>query len=246
MYTDPLFSVADRVVVVTGAARGNGRAIAQGFSERGAVVYGVDIDFVGSDAPSSQCVLCDVCDEASRVGLFDRLRDEVGRLDVLVNNAGVSLDAADPYALEPLTQTFEVNTVAPLRLARMAVNLMTGGKGAIINITSLGAELGFPENPSYQASKAALRQLTRAMAVDFVDRDVRVNNVCPGYLRTRMTKASFGDPVLKSARDNRMILGRWGEPADLVGACVFLASDAASYITGTDVHVDGGWTGKGL
>ena len=118
--------------------------------------------------------------------------------------------------------------------------------GSIINITSLGAELGFPGNPSYVASKGGLKQLGKAMAVDLAQYNIRVNNVCPGYFKTDMTRKSYNDPHLREARNKRIMLGRWGNPSDLVGPCIFLASEAASYITGIDLLVDGGWVAKGL
>ena len=119
-------------------------------------------------------------------------------------------------------------------------------KGSIINITSLGAEMGFEKNPSYQVSKAGLKQLSKALACDWGHKNIRVNNICPGYFKTSMTIKSFKNKTLKSKRDARMILKKWGTPGDLVGPCIFLASDASSYITGADITVDGGWLAKGL
>jgi NAD(P)-dependent dehydrogenase (short-subunit alcohol dehydrogenase family) len=114
--------------------------------------------------------------------------------------------------------------------------------GAIVNITSLGAELGFAGNPSYQISKAGLRQMTKALAKDWGAFGIRVNNLCPGYIQTSMTQKSFDDPILHAARKNKTVLGRWGKSEDLVGPAIFLLSEASSYITGTDLYVDGGWT----
>jgi NAD(P)-dependent dehydrogenase (short-subunit alcohol dehydrogenase family) len=121
-----------------------------------------------------------------------------------------------------------------------------GSGGSIVNVTSLGAHLGFPDNPTYQASKAALGQLTRAMAVDFGGWGVRVNSVCPGYVATAMTRASYDDAEANRARAARTILGRWAQPEDLVGPCQFLLSDASAYVTGIELPVDGGWLAKGL
>jgi NAD(P)-dependent dehydrogenase (short-subunit alcohol dehydrogenase family) len=118
--------------------------------------------------------------------------------------------------------------------------------GSVINVTSLGSELAFPGNPSYQVSKAALRQLSKALSIDFGKYGIRINNVCPGYILTSMTEKSYGNKKLREERSRRMILNRWGKPEDLVGPCIFLASKASSYMTGTDVYVDGGWLAKGL
>ena len=156
--------------------------------------------------------------------------EDGGRIDGLVNNAGISLQASDRYDRDDFVQTLSVNTLAPFRLGWLAAQAMKppGGRGgSIVNVTSLGAHRGFPGNPSYQASKAALRQLTRAMAVDFGDFGVRVNSLCPGYIVTAMTSASHDDPEANEARAERTILGRWGQPDDLVGPCQFLLSDAS-------------------
>jgi NAD(P)-dependent dehydrogenase (short-subunit alcohol dehydrogenase family) len=141
-----------------------------------------------------------------------------------------------------------VNLHAAFQLATMAARVMKKQPqgGVIINITSLGAMLGFPNNPAYVASKGGLRQLTKAMAYDLSRYNIRVNNICPGYMRTDMTRKSYQDQEIKAERDRRIMLGRWGKPEDLVGPCIFLASEASSYITGIDLPVDGGWLAKGL
>ena len=116
--------------------------------------------------------------------------------------------------------------------------------GSIINITSLNSELGFPNNPAYVSTKGALKQLTKSLAVDLGIYDIRVNNVGPGYIKTNMTKMGWKNN--RKQIEDRTILGRWGEPDDLVGTIIFLLSPAASYITGQDIYVDGGYLAKGL
>ena len=140
-----------------------------------------------------------------------------------------------------------MNLIAAYNLSNKVCKIMSKRKkGSIINITSLAAERGFIGNPSYQVSKAGLKQLTKALACDWGQKNIRINNVCPGYIKTPMTMRSFKNSNLKKKRDTRMILKRWGEPKDLVGPCIFLASDSSSYITGSDIFVDGGWLAKGL
>ena len=116
--------------------------------------------------------------------------------------------------------------------------------GSIINITSLNSELGFPNNPAYVAMKGGLKQLTKSLAVDLGKYNIRVNNVGPGYIKTNMTKQGWKNN--RKEIEDRTILGRWGEPKDLVGTMVFLLSSASSYITGQDIYVDGGYLTKGL
>ena len=114
-------------------------------------------------------------------------------------------------------------------------------KGSIINITSINAELGFPRSPAYNASKGGLKMLGKAFAKDWSKYGIRVNNVGPGYFRTDMTSKRFKNKKYRSERENQTLLGRWGEPDDLIGPCIFLVSDASRYITGQDLYVDGGW-----
>jgi 2-dehydro-3-deoxy-D-gluconate 5-dehydrogenase len=243
-----LFTVEGRVVIVTGAGRGNGAAIAAGLARAGARVYGLDIRYHSTDY-SYQTEICDVTDDSSLERIVDGVVREHGRIDGLVNNAGISLPPMGCYSRSNFLETLSINTLAPLRLGWMVAQTMKlpeGCGGSIVNVTSLGAHLGFPDNPAYQASKAALRQITRAMAVDFGKLGVRVNNICPGYMVTAMSSASYNDPETNEARSSRMILNRWGQSADLVGPCQFLLSDASKYITGIDLPVDGGWLAKGL
>jgi NAD(P)-dependent dehydrogenase (short-subunit alcohol dehydrogenase family) len=245
-----LFSVAELVVVVTGAARGNGRAIAEGFLSAGARVVAVDRLELEFDDDCSGRLLClrrDLVDPHACEDVLEQTAAHFGGIDCLINNAGISLSGTDPYSEDMRTSTFQINLDIAWRLSVGAAKRMAAAQGgAIINITSLGAVQGFPQNPSYQASKAALRQLSKAMARDFGGADVRVNNLCPGYIRTSMTQKSYEDPHLHEERLSHMMLGRWGEAKDLVGPCLFLASPAAAYITGIDLPVDGGWLAKGL
>lgn len=243
-----LFSVSGRVIVVTGAGGGIGAAVAAGLAQSGAHVYGLDLRYDSSDRPYRAAV-CDVTDERAFADTLEGIVREHDRLDGLVNAAGISVLPGDAYGRERFLETMSVNTLAPLRLGWMAAQCMKrprGRGGSIVNVTSLGAHVGFPDNPAYQASKAALAQLTRAMAVDFSKWDVRVNSLCPGYVLTSMTRASYEDPEANRARSERTAIGRWARPEDLVGPCQFLLSDASAYVTGIDLPVDGGWLAKGL
>lgn len=241
-------------MIVTGAARGNGRAIAEGFVRYGSNVYFVDIldevDKVVSSLGSKKAhsVVCDITDITSLQRLINKVIEESSQIDVLVNNAGVSIQNEDPYDEEVWKRTLEVNLNAVFRLSKTVAKVMIEQNrgGVIINITSLAAEFAFPDNPSYVASKGGLRLLGKAMARDLSKFNIRVNNVSPGYMITPMTYKSYSNPVLKEERNKRIMLRRWGEPEDLVGPCIFLASDASAYITGIDLPVDGGWHAKGL
>ncbi len=124
--------------------------------------------------------------------------------------------------------------------------MKTKRSGVIVNITSLNAELAFPNNPAYISFKGALRQLSKSLALDFGKYGIRVNSVGPGYFHTSMTQKSWNSPRKKKEKEKHTMLGRWGQPKDLAGIVIFLASDSSSYITGQDIYVDGGWISKGM
>ena len=242
-----LFDVRDKRVIVTGAARGNGRAIADGFAAAGCCVFYVDRMF-SEDASSYEPVVdqttigADITDQGA---LADIVRI-VGDVDVLVNNAGITL-SKDQHGEDYWAKTIAVNLTAAFQLTELLVAAMRRrGGGSIINITSMSAHLGSAGNPAYHASKGGLSQLTKGFAAELGVDNIRVNNVCPGYIRTDMTRRSYGDVSRRDFISDRTMLGRWGEPYDLLGACLFLASDASSYITGSDIYVDGGLINKGL
>jgi NAD(P)-dependent dehydrogenase (short-subunit alcohol dehydrogenase family) len=124
--------------------------------------------------------------------------------------------------------------------------LKKAGNSSVINVTSINSVRGFPGNPGYVAAKAGLSGLTRALATDFAADGIRVNALAPGYIATAMTTTSFNDPAMHEERRRHTMLGRWGNPDDMVGAAIFLASAASAYMTGQEIFVDGGWTAKGL
>ncbi len=245
-----IFSVKNKIVVVTGTSQGNGYAIAKGFIENGAHVCGIDIkkpkDSKIIKSNKFHYVNCDLSDDKSILDAIRDIKKKYKKIDVLINNAGISKSLRDGVGqFKDWDMTHRINLRAPYFLTTNIISIMKKG-GSVINITSLGSLLGFPENPSYISSKGGLRMLTKSLAIDFGKRAVRVNNILPGYMKTSMTKGSFANKKLKEERDNRMIMERWGNSSDLVGPCIFLASNASSYITGTDIIVDGGWIAKGL
>lgn len=257
LYLDQLFSLQGKVAVVTGATRGLGQAIAEALLKAGAAVILVGsneqrlaetVDAFTGEGLSAYRFRCDLTDSKQIVELGDYVAGEHKRIDILVNNAGVTFPhELFEYPDESWRKTFQVNLEAPFQLSKRLARMMKDQDGgSIVNITSIGAELGLPDNPAYVAAKGALKQLTKSLALDLGPFAIRVNNIGPGYFRTDMTNASWNDPQLKEDRTRRTILGRWGQPDDLAGAIIFLASDASRYITGQDLYVDGGWLAKGL
>jgi len=251
-----LFSLKDKVAIVTGAAKGNGKAIAEGFLGAGAIVYFIDIlgeelkktveSMVSSNA---KYIVADVANKDNLERAVEKIYQENNRIDILVNNAGITIggEPSELYSEENWEKTYKINLKSAFLLSQMAARYMIKQKnGVIINITSLGAEQGFSNNPAYVAFKGGLKQLTKALAKDWAKYNIRVNNLCPGYIKTDMTKKSWNDLVLRKERSERIMLDRWGESADLVGPAIFLASDASRYITAGDLYVDGGWLAKGI
>ena len=248
-FLEDLFSLRARVAVVSGASRGIGLAIASGLARAGAAVVGLGTSAAPQASQEGMAYhRCDVTDAAAFVRLCDGVVSDHGHLDVYVHAAGISLQGeplADPAGT--FARTIEVNLTAAYRCFLAASERMAPSRGgSIIAITSIGGLMGFPLNPGYVASKGGLRLLTRALALDLGERRIRVNAIAPGYVRTAMTEASYQDPRRYEERLARTILKRWGAPEDLIGAAIFLASDASSYITGQEIVVDGGWTAKGL
>tara|TARA_Y100001963_G_scaffold160007_1_gene266985 strand:- start:3976 stop:4719 length:744 start_codon:yes stop_codon:yes gene_type:complete len=245
-YLENLFSLEGKVAIVTGGARGNGAAIASGLRQAGATVVAVDI--IPAVDTQTKIYFGDITQESDLKELIETTLKKHQKIDILVNNAGVSLGADQEfYPTDSWSRTMAVNLTAPFNLTKMVLpSMKENGGGSIINITSLNAELGFPDNPAYIASKGGLKQFTKSLAYDYGKYGIRANNVGPGYIHTSMTNKSWNDEELNAQRKNRTLLGRWGQSRDLIGAVIYLASDASSYVTAQDLYVDGGWLAKGL
>jgi gluconate 5-dehydrogenase len=239
------FSLAGHVAVVTGASRGIGAAIAAGLKDAGADVFGLSRS--GAAPRGITAITCDLSDDAVIEHAFGIVSAQHGQLDVLVNAAGISLPAQSVETeLARFRSTVATDLTGVYATILAAYPLMKTVGGSIINVTSINSVRGFPGNPGYVAAKAGLAGLTRALAADYAADGIRVNALAPGYVATEMTAKSFADPTMHEDRRRHTMLGRWGQPADMVGAAVFLASQASAYITGQEIFVDGGWTAKGL
>jgi NAD(P)-dependent dehydrogenase (short-subunit alcohol dehydrogenase family) len=239
------FSLEGKTAVVTGASRGIGAAIAAGLQASGAKVFGISRS--GTAPTNVTALACDLSDDAAVQHAFDHLADNGDRLDVLVNAAGISLPAsAGKSELQRFRDTLATDLTGVYATILAAYPLLKKAGGSIINVTSINSVRGFPGNPGYVAAKAGLAGLTRALAADYARDGIRVNALAPGYVATEMTAASFADPAMHEERRRHTMLGRWGNPEDMVGAAIFLASSASAYMTGQELFVDGGWTTKGL
>ena len=249
------FRLDGRVALVTGGNRGLGQACAIALAEAGA-----DIALLGRTEPSETTahvkglgrsavyLSCDLAtaDPAQLADAVHAAAGQLGRLDVLVNNAGIIRRA--PAAEVTAADWDEVMTVdldAVFHLSRAAGRVMLAqGGGRIVNIASMLSFQGGLRVPAYTAAKHAVLGLTRALANEWAARGVNVNAIAPGYMATDNTAPLREDPVRAASILERIPAGRWGEPEDLMGAVVFLASDAARYLHGTVLPVDGGWLAR--
>ncbi|HEY5853710.1 MAG TPA: SDR family oxidoreductase [Aldersonia sp.] len=238
--------LAGKAAIVTGAAGGIGSAIARALARHGVCVIGVDA------APAVETVMAEIgghglCGDltdpdfsARAIETADRL---AGRLDVLVNAAGIQLrtDAVD-IDEDGWQRLLDVNLSAAYRLTRQAVKPLAAQRGSVINIASLSADRAVPGIVPYGATKAALTQLGKGLAVELGPLGIRVNTVAPGYIETPMTAEVLNQPDFRAAKMARIPLQRFADGDDVADVVVFLASDAARYVTGVVLPVDGGYS----
>jgi 2-deoxy-D-gluconate 3-dehydrogenase len=249
------FRLDGQVALVTGASAGLGAAMAVALADAGAdvAVHG------NSRSPADTCaritalgrrawsVTGDLGDRAVSSRLVGEVAAGLGRFDILVNNAGlIRRTAAADYSDEDWDRVIEVDLTSAFRLARAAGSHMiaAGHGGRIVNIASILAFQGGVTVPAYAAAKGGLAQLTKALANEWASKGINVNAIAPGYIETDVTTALRADPVRNRQILDRIPAGRWGQPDDLAGAVVFLASPSARYVHGHVLAVDGGWMGR--
>lgn len=237
----------NKICVVTGAAQGIGKAIANKMLEQGAIVYGCDRASGSMDAMTEangnfHSLYFDVTDATSAKAAMMQVKKEHGRIDVLVNNAGVVFNKKIGMIVREETELmFRVNVIAVIELTQLVSRIMarTGG-GSIVNIASVTAVLGSAGQSAYSATKGAIIAFTKSSAKELAPQKIRVNAVAPGIVKTERFEELYeasGDKI--DTRIGRIALGRLGDPEDVANAVAFLASDNASYISGQILGVDG-------
>jgi 2-dehydro-3-deoxy-D-gluconate 5-dehydrogenase len=247
-----LFRLDGKVALVTGAGRGLGQGFAVGLAQAGADIAGLDVISLDETQAQVQALgrrfkpVTRNLREASVVQLnevVEQVVKEMGRLDILVNNAGIIRRApAIEFSEEYWDDVIQINLKAAFFLAQAAGRVMAQqGSGKIINIASMLSFQGGILVPSYTAAKSAVAGITRALANEWAAKGINVNAIAPGYMATDNTAPIRADPARSESILGRIPAGRWGEPADLQGVAVFLASAASDYMHGAIVPVDGGW-----
>ena len=246
MNSNSLFDISNKTVLITGGAQGIGKTLVEGFKNAGATVISIDKSSLESNIDNHFKV--DLTADSIE-NLLSRINTKYKDISVVINCAGTthskhSLD----YETSEWDQTLSINLSIPFKICQFFGNRMKENniEGSIINVTSIGDSLGFPNNPAYCASKGGLKQLTKALAYDFSPYNIRVNNLAPGYTNTPMNQKSWSDSKKRQLRSDSTMLNRWANPEDMLGPAIFLASKASNYVTGTTLYVDGGWTAKGL
>jgi 2-deoxy-D-gluconate 3-dehydrogenase len=264
-----LFRIDGKVALVTGAASGLGAAIAVALAQAGAevAVHGnrraaeETAETILNDGGSSAAFQADLSHTAGAESLVGRVKERFGRVDILINNAGtIHRDAAVDTTLDSWQQVLQVNLTSVFQLSQLAARDMIsresargaggneGGEGQstgkIVNIASLLSFQGGVRVPAYAASKGGVAQLTKALANEWAPRGIQVNAIAPGYFATTNTEALQADETRNRQILERIPAARWGQPQDLAGAALYLASAASNYVTGTVLTVDGGWMGR--
>ncbi len=250
------FKLDGKTALVTGCKRGIGKAMAVALAEAGANIIGVSasLELSGSDVEkkvterggSFQAYQCDFSDRKALYQFIEQVKSDYDQIDILVNNAGTILrKPAAEHPDEMWDKVIEVNQNAQFILTReFGKGMVERGSGKIVFTASLLTFQGGITVPGYAASKGAIGQMTMAFANEWAGKGVNVNAIAPGYISTDNTEALRNDPQRAESILSRIPAGRWGEPEDFAGPIVFLCSEAAAYMHGTTMLVDGGWMGR--
>lgn len=243
---DKLFSINNKKIVVIGASRGIGKKITESFVFSKAKVIGISRSNPNIKSKNFYFSKCDISDEDEIKKTFLIIKKKLKKVDCVVNCAGITLTKNNKQNnFKQFKKILDLNLVSIFNFNLILIPILNK-KSSIINISSIASYFGFKNNPGYISSKSALSGLTKSMAYDLANKKIRVNNLVLGYIYSNMTKKSYHSKKEYLIRKNRTLLKRWGKVEDIVGAAIFLASDSSSYITGSDIVIDGGWSAKGM
>ncbi len=250
------FRMDDRIALITGGNRGLGKAMAETLAEAGAnvVITSRSTDDAAAVAGELEAqygrvcrgYACDVTKPTDIQALVANVIAEFGKIDVLINNAGINIRGPiEALSLEEFRQVQDTNVTGVWLLCReVAPHLKARRYGRVINIGSMLSVIAMPDRTLYTTSKGAVLQLTRALALEWAPWNITVNAILPGPFGTEMNRPLLEDPEQYQQFVSQIPLGRWGEPEEIGGLVLFLASDASSFVTGTGMIIDGGWTAR--
>ncbi|MGB3406618.1 MAG: SDR family oxidoreductase [Jannaschia sp.] len=248
-----LFNLAGKRALITGSSQGIGFALARGLADAGAsiVLNGRDVgkleaaaQTLGEGGATVETLAFDATDHDAVRTAVDGFEAEVGAIDILVNNAGMQhRTPLEDFPAEAFERLLQTNIASVFHVGQAVARHMIGrGRGKIVNICSVQSALARPGIAPYTATKGAVANLTKGMATDWAKHGLQCNGLAPGYFDTPLNKALVEDPAFTDWLAKRTPAGRWGNVAELVGTCIFLSSDASSFVNGTVVYVDGGIT----
>ena len=244
-----LFDLTGRRALITGSSQGIGLALAKGLAEAGAaiVLNGRDtrkLQAAAAESPGAQVLAFDVTDHAAAGAAIDRFEAEFGAIDILVNSAGMQFRAPlEDFPADAFAMLLQTNVASVFNVGQaVARHMIKRGAGKIINIASVQTSLARPSIAPYTATKGAVGNLTKGMCTDWAKYGLQCNAIAPGYFDTPLNAALVADDTFSAWLEKRTPAGRWGRVEELVGACVFLASPASSFVNGHTLYVDGGVT----
>jgi NAD(P)-dependent dehydrogenase (short-subunit alcohol dehydrogenase family) len=250
MNINNLFSIKNKNVIITGAGGGLGFEIANFFQNNGANVFAFDKNFNKKNFNKKIVkIKCNFFNKKNTLNVIKKILKKT-KIHILINCAAITIPNSKKFSdlLLNWNKTIEINLNIPYLFCNLIGNHMIKKKikGRIINFSSIGGKTGFPNNHSYGPSKSGLAQLSKSLANDWSKYGININTIVPGYFATEMNKSSWSNKLKKQERSMKTLLNRWGNPSEIIGSVVFLSSEASSYITGSEIIVDGGWLSKGI
>ena len=238
-----MFDIKKKIIVISGTSSGIGFYLAKELLKYKCKVIGLSRKKTNIKNKNFFNYFGDILIEDDQKSFLEFLKIKYKKIDILINNAGVSKNG---YDLKDIKENVNTNFISTISLTKKLIDLMKNRGGSIINISSIASLYGFPNNPGYNASKAALNSMTKSLANDFAKYNIRCNSLLLGYFKSKMTIKSFKNSKSRKERERHTVFQRWGENREVLGPVLFLSSDLSSYITGQNIIVDGGWTIKGF